>query len=176
MTTLETRLAELILALGADWKNIEAQIAAISVPAMATDSEALAMSAADVVVTPHNLSAIRSVANGFAALDSGGKVPSGQLPSYVDDVIEVANAAALPSPGETGKIYVTLDDNGQHRWTGSAYVTLTSSPGSTDAVPEGSTNLYYTNARADTRADGRITARIGDETTDLAAAYSTAKT
>jgi hypothetical protein len=52
----------------------------------------------------------------------GGKVPSAQLPSYVDDVLEYANFAALPATGETGKIYVTLDDNSQYRWSGSAYI------------------------------------------------------
>jgi hypothetical protein len=54
-----------------------------------------------------------------------GKVPSSQLPSYVDDVIEVANYAALPAVGESGKIYITLDDNHIFRWTGSTYVEIT---------------------------------------------------
>lgn len=72
-----------------------------------------------------------------------GKVPASQLPSYVDDVLEYANLAALPATGETGKIYVTLDDNAQHRWSGSAYVTLVSSPGTTDDVPQGTVNKYF---------------------------------
>jgi hypothetical protein len=62
--------------------------------------------------------------NGYASLDSGGKVPSNQLPSYVDDIIEVANYAALPVTGETGKIYITLDNNKVYRWTGSIYVEI----------------------------------------------------
>ena len=49
--------------------------------------------------------------SGVATLGADGKVPSSQLPSYVDDVIEAANFAALPATGEAGKIYVTLDDN-----------------------------------------------------------------
>lgn len=53
-----------------------------------------------------------------------GKVPSSQLPSYVDDVIEVANFAALPVTGETGKIYVTLDTGFIYRWSGSAYIRI----------------------------------------------------
>jgi hypothetical protein len=52
----------------------------------------------------------------------GGLIPSSQLPSYVDDVIEKANYAALPVTGETGKIYVTLDTNFTYRWSGSVYV------------------------------------------------------
>lgn len=61
-------------------------------------------------------------ANGYASLDGTGKVPSAQLPSYVDDVLEVANFAALPGTGESGKIYVTIDNSKQYRWSGSAYV------------------------------------------------------
>ena len=52
------------------------------------------------------------------------KVPVEQLPSYVDDVIEVANFAALPLTGEQWKIYVTLDDNKNYRWSGSTYILL----------------------------------------------------
>lgn len=85
--------------------------------------------------------------NGIAGLDSGGKVPASQLPSFVDDVIEAANFAALPVTGETGKIYVTLDNNKTFRWSGSAYVEISASPGSTDAVTEGVTNLYFTEDR-----------------------------
>jgi hypothetical protein len=89
---------------------------------------------------------------GAATLDSAGKVPATQLPSYVDDVIEAANYAALPATGETGKIYVTIDDRRTYRWSGSTYVEISASPGSTDSVPEGSTNLYFTNARASAAA------------------------
>lgn len=54
----------------------------------------------------------------------GGKVPNSQLPSYVDDVVEVANYAALPGTGETGKIYVTVDTGNIYRWSGSAYIRI----------------------------------------------------
>ena len=59
----------------------------------------------------------------------GGKVPSAQLPSYVDDVEEYANLAALPGTGEAGKIYITLDNNSTYRWSGSQYVLLVSGGG-----------------------------------------------
>ncbi|NBU82025.1 MAG: hypothetical protein EBS55_10300, partial [Flavobacteriaceae bacterium] len=65
-------------------------------------------------------------ANGYASLDGSGKVPSTQLPSYVDDIIEVANYASLPVTGETGKIYITLDNNKIYRWSGSVYVEIAS--------------------------------------------------
>ena len=85
-----------------------------------------------------------------ADLDGSGKVPAAQLPSYVDDVLEYDTVAQLPQTGEQGKIYVITtgsDVNKQLRWAGSQYVTLVSSPGSTDAVPEGTSNLYFQEAR-----------------------------
>lgn len=93
-------------------------------------------------------SANKGVANGYASLDAGAKVPAAQLPSYVDDVLEFANLAGFPATGETAKIYVALDTNKVYRWSGSAYVEISASPGSTDAVTEGTTNLYFTNTRA----------------------------
>lgn len=63
-------------------------------------------------------------ANGVATLDSGGKVPSAQLPSYVDDVLEYASKSNFPATGETGKIYVSINDNKTWRWSGSAYVEI----------------------------------------------------
>jgi hypothetical protein len=77
-----------------------------------------------------------------------GKVPASQLPSYVDDVLEVANHDLLPTTGESGKLYIALDTGKVFRWSGSIYVEIISSPVSTDAVPEGTTNLYYTDERA----------------------------
>lgn len=141
-----------------------------------TDAEALGMSATDVTLTPGNVGAITNVADGLAKLDGSGKVASAQLPSFVDDVVEAANFAALPATGEAGKIYYTIDNGKTFRWGGSAYAEISAAPGSTDAVPEGSTNLYFTNGRADTRADGRITALVGDTDVDLVAVYTTAKT
>ena len=54
--------------------------------------------------------------SGLATLGTDGKVPSDQLPSYVDDVVEVSTEAGLPQPGESGKIYVTADTNLIYRW------------------------------------------------------------
>lgn len=70
---------------------------------------------------------LKGAANGVAELDANGKVLTSQLPSFVDDVIEAENFAVLPNEGETGKIYVTLDDNKTYRWSGSAYVEISAS-------------------------------------------------
>lgn len=56
-----------------------------------------------------------------------GVVPSAYLPSYVDDVIEVADSSFLPVTGESGKIYVTSDNNLAFRWSGSTYVEISAS-------------------------------------------------
>lgn len=58
---------------------------------------------------------------------SNGVIKSSLLPSYVDDVIEVANYSALPATGESGKIYVTLDDGKTYRWGGIAYAEISAS-------------------------------------------------
>lgn len=85
-------------------------------------------------------------ANGVATLDSNGKVPSEQLPSYVDDVIEAyartgqtaltqnwlatGSASGTVITPEAGKIYVLMADAGdyaantQFRWGGSVYAPL----------------------------------------------------
>jgi hypothetical protein len=86
----------------------------------------------------------KGAVNGVASLDGTGRVPSGQLPSYVDDVLEFANLAAFPGTGETAKLYVDMAQNKIYRWTGTIYVVIEGSPGTTDAVPEGATNLYFT--------------------------------
>jgi hypothetical protein len=62
--------------------------------------------------------------NGVATLDAGGKVPAGQLPSFVDDLEEYANLAAFPATGDSDKIYVALDTNKVYRWSGSQYVEI----------------------------------------------------
>ena len=90
----------------------------------------------------------KQAAGTYVTLDGSGKISSSVLPSYVDDVIEAANYAALPATGEGGKLYVAVDTRKLWRWSGSGYVEIASSPGSTDSVTEGSTNLYFTTKRA----------------------------
>lgn len=65
--------------------------------------------------------------NGVASLDSSGKIPQAQLPSYVDDVLEYNNRSAFPGTGESGKIYIAKDTNLTYRWSGSAYVEISQS-------------------------------------------------
>ena len=76
--------------------------------------------------TPLN-SNLKGANNGIAELDSSGKVPSTQLPSYVDDVLEYNYNTDFPSVGETGKIYIATSTNKTYRWSGSVYVEISAS-------------------------------------------------
>ena len=98
-------------------------------------SSNITLTAADVGAIP---STQKGVANGVASLDSTGKVPSAQLPSYVDDVIEgylsggkfyVESAHTTEITAESGKIYVDLtnDRNITYRWSGTTYVEISKS-------------------------------------------------
>lgn len=65
--------------------------------------------------------------NGVATLDAQGLIPSSQLPSYVDDVLEFDSKSNFPATGEDGKIYIAKDTNLQYRWSGTAYVEISPS-------------------------------------------------
>ena len=73
---------------------------------------------------------LKGSADGLAELDSNGKVPSSQLPSYVDDVIEgylsggkfyKESAHTTEISGESGKIYIDLHTGKTYRWSGSTF-------------------------------------------------------
>lgn len=90
------------------------------------------------------------VAGGVATLDPAtGLVPNSQLPSYVDDVIEAVDFAALPATGEGGKIYVTINNGNVYRWSGSAYIRIN------DAVSTAETATKLATARSIT-LDGAV--------------------
>lgn len=74
----------------------------------------------------------KGVAGGYASLDGTGKVPSSQLPSFVDAIQAYANLAAFPGTGSSGVIYVANDTGKTYHWSGSAYVEI--SPGDVNSV------------------------------------------
>jgi hypothetical protein len=80
----------------------------------------------NVVANKVNTSLLGAV-NGVATLDEAGKVPSSQLPSFVDDVLEYANLAGFPETGETGKIYIAIDTGLTYRWSGTIYAEISQS-------------------------------------------------
>ena len=93
----------------------------------------------DITLSAGDVSAIATSAkgakNGVASLDENGKVPSAQLPSFVDDVLEgyisddpatfyKDSAKSSAYSPEAGKIYVDLNNNKTYRWSGSKYIVI----------------------------------------------------
>ena len=120
------------------------------------------LSATDVGAIPASK---LGAASGVAELDSSGKVPADQLPSYVDDVLEYDSKTAFPGTGEAGKIYVAADTNLTYRWSGSAYVEISKSL----ALGETSSTAYrgdrgkaaYDHSQATGNPHGTTPAQIG---------------
>lgn len=149
----------------------------------------------NITLTPADVGAIDSTlkgaANGVAELDSSGKVPSSQLPSYVDDVIEgylsngtfyknSDNTSAIT--GESGKIYIDLNTGKTYRWSGSAYAVVSE----TLALGETSSTAYRgdrgkiaydhsQSAHAPSNAERNIIVGIQKNGTDLTVDSTTRK-
>lgn len=64
---------------------------------------------------------------GMSANKLVGTIPSSNLPSYVDDVVEYTSLQEFPETGESGKIYVDTTANTTYRWSGTEYVAIGSS-------------------------------------------------
>lgn len=125
----------------------------------------------------------KGTANGVAELDSSGKVPSTQLPSYVDDVLEYTAKSNFPSTGEAGKIYVDTSTNLAYRWGGSTYTEISPSIAlgttSSTAFRGDYGNTAYTHATAKgsaftsglykiaTNAQGHVTAATAVAKSDI---------
>ena len=77
-------------------------------------------------------SAEKGQPNGVATLDGTGKIPSAQLPSFVDDVVEYSDLASFPITGSSGILYIDISTNKQYRWAGTTYQIITS--GAVDSV------------------------------------------
>lgn len=161
-------------------KNVALVEADPTVPAWAKANTKPTYTASEVGAIPTTQ---KGAANGVAELDSGGKVPSSQLPAYVDDVLEYASQSAFPATGETGKIYVALDTNLTYRWSGSAYVEISPSL----ALGETSSTAYrgdrgkaaYDHAQAHgsafasglykitTNSEGHVTGAVAVQSSDI---------
>ena len=88
----------------------------------------------DVVVDATGVGAVPSsdvgAPGGIASLDSSGKVPAAQLPSYVDDVEAYPDDTEFPTTGESGKLYLAEDTGALYRWSGGQYVAMNLGNGS----------------------------------------------
>lgn len=135
--------------------------AAASADAAAASATAADASADAAAASLADLNAKIGMPNGIAPTGADNKIPASFLPSFVDDVVEVASYGALPLTGEASKLYITTDTTPAKvwRWSGTGYAEIVASPGTTDAIPEGATNLYFTNARALAAAQGALDAK-----------------
>lgn len=94
-----------------------------------------------------------------------GKIPAGQLPAFVDDVLEFDSVAQFPNKGESGKIYVATSTNLTYRWSGSSYVEISPSL----ALGETSATAYrgdrgkiaYTHSQTSGNPHGTTAAQVG---------------
>ena len=91
----------------------------------------------------------KGVANGVATLNENGVIPTSQLPSYVDDVLEFDNKNSFPSTGESGKIYIAKNTNTSYRWSGTQYSVI----GTDLALGETSSTAYAGNKGKENRED-----------------------
>ncbi len=66
-------------------------------------------------------------------------------------VLKYPSFASFPPTGISGTFYYDEALGDMYFWNGSAYETGAGGPANTDSLPEGSTNLYFTNSRADSR-------------------------
>lgn len=102
--------------------------------------------------------------SGLASLNESGIIPSAQLPSYVDDVIEVDTFSNLPGTGESGKIYIVQDTNLTYRWSGTDYVEISKSL----ALGETSSTAYPGDkGKATTDKLNRIPDKLITDTVDV---------
>lgn len=122
---------------------------------------------------------------GMSASKLTGTIPTANLPSYVDDVIEGATTAGFPETGEAGKIYVATSTNKTYRWGGSSYVEISASLAlgttSSTAFRGDYGNTAYTHATAKgsafssglykitTNAQGHVTAATAVTKSDITA-------
>ena len=125
------------------------------------------------------------VSSGVATLDTTGKVPSSQLPSYVDDVLEYTNKAGFPTTGESGKIYIDKATNITYRWSGTAYVEISPSlalgetsstayPGNKGKTTTDNVNAILAGTKVGPKATDANTLD-GKDTTNFASAADLAK-
>lgn len=171
--SLLTQISGALTRIGTEFKTVYGQIGSLA--SLTTTDKSTIVAAVNENVTALgnkvNTSAV-GANSGVCPLDSGGKVPSANLPAYVDDVLEYANLAAFPGTGTASILYVAIDTGHIYRWSGSAYVDL--------SVGSGGVSTFNSRTGTVVPASGDYDAfyftetEIGDITTDLAAVFTAA--
>jgi len=122
--------------------------------------DGVAIQYTDTQLTAYQAKSEKGIANGYAGLDANAKIPAANMYAVMDEVIEGTyvntttfndTLGAPVTPGEA-KLYQDIttgntNSGKQFRWGGTQFSETVSSPGTTDQVVEGSSNLYFTGAR-----------------------------
>lgn len=109
---------------------------------------------AQISATAFDLAA-KGQPGGYASLDGAGLVPTSQLPSYVDQVLEYPTRSAFPATGQASKIYVAVDTMHSYRWSGSIYIDISSTVDSVNGQT-GAVTLTATDITATDGASGSL--------------------
>ena len=171
-TSVDSRVTgDILIYNGTHWENRPQSSIVPDLTGYAT--EAWANNRFSLIGHTHNYIPLsqKGVANGVAELDATGHIPSSQLPSYVDDVLEFATTTNFPTTGETGKIYIALNTNLTYRWSGSGYVEISPSL----ALGETSSTAYrgdrgkiaYDHSQATGNPHNTTFAQLGSKPTTL---------
>lgn len=150
---------------GTDYTITDATTIELTTPLVGTEivSVLTITDVLDILASKYN------IANGVLQLDSSGLIDTAQLPSYVDDVVEVATYADLPVIGEAGKIYVVVadeasgGDTSSYRWAGTVYAMVSNTLTSADikALYEGNADTNVFDDAAQTKLTGtEITSQL----------------
>lgn len=158
LALIEERINDAIQSLEDSKKDVDARVAAVEVIIVDLQEE----------VDKKIPLSQKGVANGVATLDSNGLVPSSQLPSYVDDVIE-GTLSTFPSKGDSGKIYVDTTTNLTYRWSGSGYIEISKSI----ALGETAATAYAGNKGKQNADDiANLKTRVGTNESNITALQS----
>ncbi len=183
--SLATRISDLAVRVATEFKTVKTKLSGNNsgdLSGLTTTAKTSLLAAVNELVsslaakqnnlgyTPENANN-KGAASGYCPLGADAKVPSINLPSYVDDVLEANSFAALPGTGESGKIYVTTDTNKQYRWSGSGYVEISASL----ALGETSGTAYrgdrgktaYDHSQATGNPHGTTFAQLGSKPTTI---------
>lgn len=109
------------------WKTVDKTYVGLGNVDNTSDANKPISTATQTALNGKLSTSLKGANSGLAELDANGKVPTSQLPSFVDDVLEYSDQGSFPSTGETGKIYIAQDTNKTYRWSGTAYVEISSS-------------------------------------------------
>lgn len=178
LSITESQISDLGAYLTAETNDLTSAVTWANVPDANITQSSVTQHQAALSVTESQISDLgtyipaseKGAASGVATLDSGGLVPTSQLPSYVDDVLEYTNYAGFPATGETGKIYVDLATGDIYRWSGSAYVQINDAVSSADQATQLATARTISlggdvsgSTSFDGTADVTITATVADD-------------